>query len=257
MTRVLVTRPVAQNSAWAKTLAHEGFEVGEVPMLSIEALPDSAVLRDRVLALDEYDKIIFVSQNAVEHAFKLIDQFWPQMPVGIEWFAIGNKTLEVLEHHLQLCAAKPQTCKAMNSENLLELPALIGVNEQKILICKGRGGRQELQTVLEFRGARVDNLELYERNLPDEAIEQLKQIQPSTRDLVALFSGESLENFQRCLLELGMEPQEWQNIPILVPGRRVAEIAQALGFKRVDFADNASEAAMLRALHTFVESING
>lgn len=257
MRRVLATRPAAQNQAWAEALAEAGFEVHSAPMLSIEPLAESPAMRQIVQALDEYNKIIFVSQNAVEHAFALIDQFWPQMPLGPEWFAIGNKTLEILEQHLNACAAKPQTCKAMNSENLLELPALVGVNEQKILICKGEGGRQELQTVLEYRGARVHNLELYRRELPAEASAQLRDFAPSADDLVVLFSGESLDNFHQCLISLGLAPQEWQNIPILVPGERVLKIAYTLGFTRAAYADNASEAAMLRALHTFLDSLNG
>src|SRR5690625_6037844 len=70
-TRVLVTRPAAQAQVWCATLAEHGFSSVAVPML--ELVPVSSAeqveaLKARVLDFDRYQKVVFVSRNAVAHA---------------------------------------------------------------------------------------------------------------------------------------------------------------------------------------------
>jgi uroporphyrinogen-III synthase len=61
-----------------------------------------------------------------------------------------------------------------------------------------------------------------------------------------LHSGESLKNWYDLLIEA--ENTEALNQPILVPGDRVAEQAQLLGFTKITMAQNAADDTMLNAL---------
>jgi uroporphyrinogen-III synthase len=199
-----------------------------------------------VLDFDQFDKVIFVSQNAVQHGFNWLHDYWPQLPIGINYFAVGDKTAQALSQE----GVSSQVAAGQTSEALLALPALTDVWGQKILICRGRGGLPKLGETLHQRGALVRYLELYERLMPADAEQQLKQTLPSltARDLLVAFSGETLHNlvtlFHTCPAAL------WRN-PLLVPGKRVEELAYALGFSQVICAANASEQAMLDSLIEF------
>lgn len=260
-TRVLVTRPAAQAQAWRKTLAQHGFDSIAVPMLElapVSAREQVEALKARVLDFDHYQKVVFVSRNAVAHAMGWLDRYWPQLPVGIEYFGVGSTTAEALRE-LNLPIRAPGG--AMNSEALLLDPALQTqqVTGQRVLIFRGVGGRPYLAQELEQRGARVDFAELYERLHPKGATEQLGAAfaDPEVlrqKQIVALHSGESLHNYRKSLDELAeitsrkSLTQMLEQLPVLVPGQRVAELAQDLGFAHILTAENATDASMLATL---------
>lgn len=247
--RIWATRPAAQNPAWAAQLQALGFDVFSFPLLAINPLEDAdsqQAIKSLVLDFDQFDKVIFVSQNAVQHAFNWLHDYWPQLPVGISYFAVGDKTARALEAQ----GISAQVACGMTSEALLGLPALGEVWGQKILICRGRGGLPKLGESLHQRGACVRYLELYERLIPADAQQQLQTQLPQlpARDLLVAFSGETLHNLVALFAHHPSAP--WAN-PLLVPGKRVEELARQLGFEQVICAANASEPAMLNSLVDF------
>ena len=101
--------------------------------------------------------------------------------------------------------------------------------------------------VLSQRGARVDYCELYERQFPPQAAEQVADLDwGQSGDLVAVHSGEALDNWYSLVEQ--QASQVWLQLPTLVPGERVAKKAAALGFTCTIEAYNASDTAMLEAL---------
>ncbi len=250
---VLVTRPRAQAQGWCRVLQQAGANTIEIPVLEIVAVSEAAEqqrLKDRILAVDQYQKTIFVSQNAVDHGMDWLDRYWPQLPLGIEWMAIGAATARRLQV-ADLLVASP--AEAMDSEALLALPQMTAeqVRGQKILIFRGCGGRPLLAEVLEDRGAQVDYAELYRRQCPSTAQAQLDAhtFAARGRELVSLHSGESLQNFHRLISGEGGGAREgWRDWPVLVPSQRVAEAARVMGFSCVVCAKNATDSAMLASL---------
>lgn len=279
---VVITRPTAQGREWARSLEALGAHTSLLPVLQIEALTEPAqiqALKDRILALAEYQKVIFVSQNAVEHAAAWIDQYWPQLPAHLSFFAVGSATARVArDHGLRIQGPEVQGVEvqvperqgpkvqaageAMNSEALLALPGLQSVEHEKVLICRGAGGRTYLAEQLRARGARVDYCELYQRRLPDQTAENLRRFleewpsQNGERTIVlTAHSGESLENLSQLIDRINSgdrapkhESGDLRDWVLLVPGQRVAALAQSLGFHRIAVATNASDAAMAAAL---------
>ena len=250
---ILVTRPQAQALPWAKKLEALGAQVTCQAFLSIRPVTETGLQQaiiDRVLKLDEYQKAIFVSQNAVHYGVGWLDRYWPQMPVGLQWFAVGASTALLLQQSLEhwgVAVAAPR--RAMNSEALLALPELQLVGDDKILIFRGLGGRTLLGTTLAQRGAGVDYCELYER-VPPTAIDaqKLHRFKASPeRPVVAVHSGETLVNLCSALTE---DDQLWiRRQLLLVPGERVAGLARARGFETIIVAENATHESMTGALH--------
>lgn len=275
---VVITRPNAQAMVLRTRLENLGANTSLVPMLAIDPVKDDPAqqaIKNCVLALAEYQKVIFVSQNAVAHAWQWIDQYWPQLPEGIEYFAIGSSTAECLEQHAkQQNISLNSAARAMNSEALLALPELGQVSGQKILIFRGCGGRPTLADQLQQRGAQVDLCELYQRVLPKAATTEFQALLPriiqppcerergnSAKNCVlSVHSGESLVNLVHVLnsvIEDSSTLMALKKLPLLVPGQRVAELARQQGFSHLITALNATDKDMTEALSTWNDSIRG
>lgn len=252
---IVVTRPSAQAELWAARLRTMGAETTVASLLEIIPVSQDAQIRaikNCILDLDSYRKAIFVSQNAVEHGFDWIDNYWPQLPIGVDFFAVGETTAKQLQHRgAQVTDLAQSQTGAMTSETLLQSPALHSVAGEKIVIFRGVGGRPHIGEVLSTRGAQVDYCELYERVLPVESKQKFAQLlSGNKRHLVlVLHSGEALENLQTIVRELGVDQRViTATVYVLVPSQRILELAQAAGFNNVLAAQNATEASMLQGL---------
>ncbi len=161
---MLVTRPAGQARGLCESLEEMGFGVHHQPLLVLEPLESlSADGRQHLLDLDLYRHIIFISANAVRYGMERIDDYWPQLPVGINWYAVGSSTAALLAER----GLDPVTPgEDMSSEGLLALPGLAEVACERVLIVKGEGGRQALRQALVERGARVDERACYRRVCP-------------------------------------------------------------------------------------------
>ncbi len=255
---ILITRPEAQAVLWAKQLHELGAKVTLQPMLAIRPVDDNEAKQaiiNTILRLDEYQKAIFVSQNAVEYGIDWIDQYWPQLPAKINLLAVGSSTATLLNEKINQLGGVDSSHtinfpeQAMNSEALLALPILQAVDGEKILIFRGCGGRTYLGKSLEARGALVDYCELYRRLIPD-AIDSAKitQFKKSTQlPVTAVHSGETLHNL--CTAIQANDLLWIKQQALLVPGERVAQLAKDLHFENIIIAKNATHESMIEALH--------
>lgn len=253
---VWITRPLTQAQRWQQQLTDLGAQTQLVPVLDIAPISAAAHLQ-KIAAisarLNQFDKIIFISQNAVTHG----RQHLHQLPASAALFAIGSTTAAALTDWGYAAATVDA---AMNSENLLQHADLQGVNQQKILICRGVGGRTELAASLQQRGARVETCELYQRIPHPEALKRWQQALvapgiPSQHRVVSAHSGESLQLLADLLHRLNSDQQQdsaglgtLRRGPLLVPGQRVEALARQLGFTQVLRAENASDTVMTETL---------
>ncbi len=250
--RVLVTRPSHQAEPLCQALAAAGAEPIRFPTLAIEAAEaycdNLQPLKHCFLELDRYDVVIFVSANAARLGYDWIDQYWPQLPVGILWLAVGNATAQALiERNIPARLANT----GMDSESLLTLPQLQQLAGQRVLICRGQGGREFLGDTLLTRGAQVDYAELYRRICPDYTEQDVESIiYKSLPSVILVNSNESLDNLDR--LSRGVSGKlpikQLRQQLLIVPSARVADNAMQLGYTRVRTAANATDQAMLEAI---------
>jgi len=243
---VLVTRPAGEAAdALCAALHDAGFAPRALPLMQLHALPELTPASRRMAQdLDNYQHVIFISANAVRFGLDVLENYWPQWPQGLHWYAVGAATAALLARH-GIDATTPGA--AMTSEGLLALPGLAQVAGARVLIVKGAGGRETLARELRARGAAVDELACYARAAPDLAPGELAARLAAWRiDTILLSSGEGLENLLALLSPA--ETTKVKRLCVIVPSERVAMRARAAGFARVVTAANASDAAMLHAL---------
>ncbi|MDY6984319.1 MAG: uroporphyrinogen-III synthase, partial [Pseudomonadota bacterium] len=213
-----------------------------LPLLVIEPLPLAPAARQKLIDLDRYDLLFFVSTNAAALGLDAIAQWWPQYPLGILNFAVGPGTAAVLEQR-GLTAYYPND--RMTSEALMALPQLQDVSGKKALIVRGAGGREIIAEGLRTGGASVDYLELYRRAAPRYDAEYLRKLmRDAAPSAVAISSADALDN----LYTLFNGIEGWAQLPLLVSSPRLAEHAKALGFKRFALVEGASDATIIAGL---------
>lgn len=244
--RIWATRPTHQNGQWHESLAELGYPVVDLPLMMIEPVHEAAemqAVKNLILDFDQFHKVIFVSQNAVREAFTWLRDYWPQLPEGLEYYAVGRKTAEaVMAEHLPVANGT----QAMDSDELLAMPQLQNVWGEKILICRGRGGLPRIGEVLHERGAIVRYCELYHRRLPPAAVaEAVPLMSGCAADIIPVFSGETLQNLVRVMDANGVTER---NMILVVPGKRVTQSAEKLGFRHIVTAENATAGVMLAAV---------
>ena len=248
---VLVTRPAGQSDELCASLQAQGLQPVVCPLIEIEPLaqPD-ALQRQSLLALNEYQHLVFVSANAVRHGMRWIEDYWPQLPLDLNWYAVGEASARELASH-GVTVQRPEA--EMNSEGLLELASLQAVKKQKVLIIKGEGGRELIRETLEQRGARVEDLNTYRRHCPGLASGELYGIiEKHHCRLLLLSSGEGLHNMVSLLNEA--ELQQVQQLSVVVPGARVAAIARTSGFSHIIASASAADEDMLAAVTGYLDT---
>ncbi|HSC69025.1 MAG TPA: uroporphyrinogen-III synthase [Cellvibrio sp.] len=259
---IVITRPEAQAAPWAAQLEHLGFHCARLNLLAISAVAGEEQIRaikNKILDFDLYQKVIFVSQNAVDFGMAWLEDYWPQLPIGIDYFAVGATTAKKLASYgLAVKDLAVSETGGMTSEDLLSAEHLQAVDGDKILIFRGCGGRGHLAEELRKRGAWVDYCELYERQLPATASQQLTEL--ITRSaaqlpqiIMCVHSGESLQNLQLLVSQQDAAVQHqthrWLHSNLLlVPSQRLVAAAQEAGFNRIICAENATDNAMTAAL---------
>lgn len=255
-TRVLVTRPQGRANGLAEALSGRGFTPVLQPL--IEIVPIEKIEQDQrqtLLELDNYKHIIFVSTNAVRWGMQAIESFWPQLPLGIGWHAIGAATAEALgQHGVDVVSPGGE----MSSETLLGLESLQQFTDDKILIVRGLGGRTLIAEELQRRGARISSLEVYRRQLPQNTGSLLADDFSRGVDAILISSGEGLMNLVG-LLEgrvTGVKLSRVLSLPLVVPSARVATLAAESGFSQILKAENATDVAMVKALCAYVHNGN-
>lgn len=232
-TRVLICRPEPSASELALVLRSVGAECEVLPSIAIKPLDLSPEARQIVMNLDLYHQVIVVSQHAAELGLELIDEFWPQFPTAQNWYAIGRKTAEKL-HAVGTRLIAPN--EDLSSEDLLQLPELQAVRDQKILLLKGMGGRDTLRRALVNRGAKMDALSLYQRVCPDYGNELLsRKLSDFDPHYIVALSGDTLSNLVTLANKVNIDLSQRT---FILSSKRVANIALEHGFKLTCVPEN-------------------
>ena len=248
---VLITRPLNQADSLRRAIESAGAKTLSLPLIEINRLNDAQAiqeLRNKVLQLDSYQSLIFVSNNAVSFGGEVINNYWPQFPIGIEVIAIGPTTAEAASEQLGCEVIQPSS--GMTSEDILRLPALSNVSDKKIAIVRGQGGRELLADTLRERGAIVDYLEAYRRTPVDyTSVDFCNRLQKAGVNVLTVSSGESLDRLTHLLAANG---KMLQQLKLLVPSERIGLQAKKAGYEQVKNASGADLLSFVSALGDLV-----
>ena len=239
MVQLLLTRSPEQNSSLAQLINRPDLPTFSLPLLQALPNPETPELRSLVLELDLYDQIIFISRNAVTFGMPLLEQYWPQWPLNLIWLAVGPGTATALN----VFSIEPEYPDLASSEGMLAMDVLQEVEGQRVLIVRGVGGRETLRHGLEHRGARVDYLEVYHRQV----------ISYSSRDLpngplvaALVYSAEAIEHLYRLVAT------QATRYMLVVPSKRLQDMAISTGFDKVHVARSQEDREMVEVLNNIL-----
>jgi len=240
--RVLVTRPREQAQTLERLVRDAGGEPVCVPAIEILPLTDPAPFHALAARLAEFDLAIFISRNAVRHAFGLlVGKPWP---ARLRVATVGQGSRAELEQRGFSDVIAPAGAAAgSDSEALLALPELAAVRGRKIVIFRGEGGRELLGQELVARGASVEHAACYRRVAPKG--NAMRGAWAGGMDAVTVSSAEGLANLFAMLG--GDAARRLPGVPLFVPHARVAGEARRRGLERVIVA-GPGDAEMVAAL---------
>ncbi len=255
--RFLVTRPEGQGDRLVEGIRKLGGRAQHIPFLAIKPADDLSGLAKIAGQLDCYRACIFISANAVNVAWPMLSAThpngWPNLVVAA---TIGPGTADVLKAHGIPQVVHPAS--RFDSEGLLAEAFFQAdlCQGQAFALIRGEGGRDFLAQSLRDRGARVDEVAVYQRYLHPAALQNLKTwLAEGERDGAApgtllISSSESLQGIMSSGdAELAAT---LKHCPLLAPHPRIAETARQLGFSHVAVSDGG-DAGMLRYLQTYNE----
>lgn len=230
---IVVTRTEPGALVQAEALRAAGFESRVCPLLSVQCCEAPR------LSVGTPDIVFFMSVHAVRcglgHVRNSLD--------AARCFAVGRATADALRAE-GIESRVPETGES--TEDLLALPELREVSDANIVIVRGEGGREKLAEELEARAAQVECLDVYRRirnrqgmmDLQDAFRDALQDV-----DTVVIGSGDGV----RALADLvAMDGRGELNL--IVPSKRVADVALELGFATLSISDGASDEAVISCL---------
>ncbi len=248
---VLITRPQHQSENLRRLVVQAGGSAEVVPTIKIAEHRDLNRLKEVATRLENFDIAIFISANAVAKGLGWLNRHRISWPAGIRVGAVGLSTASALGKFGVIVDLVPD--EKYDSEGLLSLPAMQDISGKRVIIFRGRGGREHLANTLRKRGADVEYAEVYERLRPNIRLsEQLTRSQRTQIDVIVTTSNEGLENL---VAITDADIRKWLfDTSLIVLSQRGAERARALGFNNtIAVAPQASDDAIMATIKRISE----
>lgn len=246
---MLVTRPRDQAEPLCRLIEAAGGTAIRFPALEIAPPKDVEALNHLIDRLDDFHMAIFISPSAVNKAMNLVCARRGALPAHLAVACVGRGSARELRHFGIENALAPKG--RFDSASLLELPELRTVQDKRVVIFRGDGGRELLARTLAERGAQVEYAECYRRVKPAADVGALLRAWARGEiDIVTVTSVDALHNLYDMVGKLG---QQWLvKTPVVVVSERLSETCRELGFKHPAIvAAQASDEAILEAVRTW------
>ena len=237
MKRVVVTRSEEDVDRLAERLTSDGHLAVKLPLLAIEPLQSS-------LDIDELPittAIIYTSVNAVRHGFEAISQATPNE--RLVTIAVGAKTRDALGEK----GVRAESPAREDSEGILAFLASLDQSPTHVVLVKGQGGRDLIETRLARLGVHLTIIECYRRIWPDvPEANFLSAVSIESPSIIHVASGETLTRLTDLCWAHGVDALNTHTL--VVPSQRVADQARELGWQSRIVADGAGDEALLKAV---------
>ncbi|HEX9484198.1 MAG TPA: uroporphyrinogen-III C-methyltransferase [Gemmatimonadaceae bacterium] len=245
--RVVVTRASAQAAGVRDALLELGAEVLEMPALRIEPL-DEARARQVMTRLEQYDWVVFTSQNAVQIAWDVLRATGRDARAFAKprIACIGRSTNDSLLTHGLSADVVPARFVA---EGLLEaLAARDDVRGRRVLYLAAEGARDVLPDGLRLLGCDVDVIPLYRSQPEETGREALRQAMTSGRvDGATFASASAVRGF---IDAVGIELA--RSVPAISIGPITSNAIRDAGMTVAAEADEPSVASLVEATRAFL-----
>lgn len=221
---ILNTRPIfgGGQKRLSEELKEHHASVLELPLQTLTPIPIQDWKFD-LKQLPIIQKAIFVSPSAVHAFFTEMNKMHIKLPSQVKLVAIGSGTAKVLlsyGYHADYYA------EHATSEFLMQAPILSDIHHQHILWIKGSQGRKLIGENLQFRGAIVHPLVVYNSENTQFTHKQLSYLwENDTVNIILITSVQGLLHFWDILPPEG---KKWfSRTPLLVLSERIAKTASS------------------------------
>lgn len=215
------------------------------PLLDISPLADDRALRTVLSDLQQYEMVAFVSPNAIDAVFRIVDCWPPQVALAV----VGEGSRQALARYGITDATarifRPNDPQRADSEALLETLDLQALKGKQVLVVRGETGRELLSDTLRESGIQVSQVAAYRRSAPlldEPRREQLRDLLTGDSTWIVT-SSEAL----RYLVDMADATGGRQALEhlrgqrLLVPHIRIKETAQLLDFRHVNLTGSGDE----------------
>jgi len=249
----IVTRPANRANRLVDCLRQLSNPTVQLQIESCPLIQIADYSEDFTADLSNFDGVVFISGNAVDQASKQLSETEWKKLLSNRLYAIGQQTAAILQKDVKQLASEQSAAEhkvhfpeQMNSEGFLAMPELTELNGQNWLIVKGLGGREKLKLGLQAAGAKVDELPVYQRKLPDLTAQ--KQVISLSRNnpYWLVTSLQALNNLWRIL------EKKPNGCRIIVCSDRIAQQGQKLGFNIEAQAQDASDQQLTRCVENML-----
>lgn len=245
---VVITRPLAQAHDLAGQVRALGREAVVFPLLEISALPDDSNLRAVLANLHSYAMVVFVSPNAIDAAFRIIDAWPAEVAIAV----VGEGSRRALERHgvndTNARIFRPRDPFRSDSETLLEVLDLELLRGKTVLVVRGESGRELLTNALRAVGASVEQVAAYRRSAPllNEVRREQLQALLSDDSTWVVTSSEALRNLLDMVDAVAGKPgvARLQQQRMIIPHVRIAEMARTLEFEHITLTGSGDESVI-------------
>ncbi len=194
--RIVVTRTRDQAAQLAGPLIERGAEVLEIPTIKIVPPSDLTDLKDAILALHEYDWVVFTSPNGVSAFFEFFFKGFDDVRDigGMKIAAVGPATAaKIKELHLQVTLMPEDYVASKVADAFRKLES---IENLRVLLARAEVANPELPRALEKLGAIVDDVACY-RTVPetDDAFGDAARLREEGADWITFTSGSTVEQF--------------------------------------------------------------
>ncbi len=194
--RIVVTRTREQASQLSRQLVERGADVLEIPTIKIIPPKDNNDLKNALLALHEYDWIVFTSPNGVATFFGYFFKGFDDLRDigGVRIAAVGPATAAKLkELHLKVDLMPDEYVASKIVDALIKYES---IENLRILLMRAEVANRELPMALEELGAIVDDVACYQtvpetEDINGAAARMLEQ----GADWITFTSSSTVENF--------------------------------------------------------------
>ncbi|MFM0134725.1 fused uroporphyrinogen-III synthase HemD/membrane protein HemX [Caballeronia grimmiae] len=262
---VVITRPAGQSSGLIERLHRAQFDAFEFPLIDIAPVADDAPLRaalDELYGPERYALVVFVSPNAIDHAFGRLFAPWPaDVPVAVvgpgSVAALARQGVSASGHRVISPSAEHADPRFDSEALYAAIEAQFGTNGlegKRVLIVRGDGGREWLADRLAEAGARVEKAAAYRRLLPEPSMQKWERIHAllaGEPHAWLLTSSEGVRNLDELAREhlTADEIARLKRAPVLCPHPRIAEAARQTGFDRITVS-GAGDERIVESLET-------
>ncbi|MBT2768576.1 uroporphyrinogen-III synthase [Stenotrophomonas sp. ISL-67] len=237
-------RPRGQHAPLRRAAEPLGAQVIGLSPWALVARHDAATRTALARALGA-DRVVFSSPAAVHAAARLLPLDGTH--AGL-WLAVGAGTAAALRGH---GAGEVMAPARMDSEGLLDLPALAQLQELRAALVTAPGGRGIIAATLQARGAALERVDVYRRStlrLPPRQLQRLRR--QAAPWVLAVSSAEALsllnEQLPADLLA------RLRQAHVVAASERLAALAADAGYARITLAAGPMPEQLARAAHAAI-----